>query len=240
MLHLHLWNTPNGYKPLIMLEELAVPHTLHAVDIGSNIQKSPTFLTLNPNGRIPALVDDEAGGVTIFESGAILIYLAEKFGRFLPSAGPEMERTSEPSKRGPEMERTSEPSKRGPEMERTSERSKRGQARAEVLSWLMWQMAGVGPMFGQAYHFVNAKRDDNYAAERYSKEAHRLLTVLEARLATHDFMAAEYSIADMATLPWIRIVGGLGLSLENSPGVARWVSRLEARPAVARALAWKP
>jgi GSH-dependent disulfide-bond oxidoreductase len=214
MLHLHLWTTPNGFKPLIMLEELGVPHTLHAVDIGSNVQKSPAFLALNPNGRIPALVDDEAGGVTVFESGAILIYLAEKFGRFLPSAGSEMERTSE--------------------------RSKRGQDRADVMSWLMWQMAGVGPMFGQAYHFVNAKRDDNYGAERYSKEAHRLLTVLESRLANHDFMAAEYSIADMATLPWIRIVGGLGLSLENFPGIARWVQRLEARPAVARALAWKP
>lgn len=201
MLHLHLWTTPNGYKPLIMLEELGVPHTLHAVDIGSNVQKSPAFLALNPNGRIPALVDDDAGGATVFESGAILIYLAEKFGRFLPSTG---------------------------------------QARAEVLSWLMWQMAGVGPMFGQTYHFVNVKRDDNYAVERYSKETHRLLTVLESRLANHDFMAAEYSIADMATLPWIRIVGGLGLSLENFPGIARWVQRLEARPAVARALAWKP
>ena len=214
MLHLHLWTTPNGYKPLIMLEELGVAHTLYPVDIGSNIQKSPAFVALNPNGRIPALVDDEANGATVFESGAILIYLAEKFERFLPSAGPEMERTSE--------------------------RSKRGQARAEVMSWLMWQMAGVGPMFGQAYHFVNAKRDDNYAAERYSKEAHRLLTVLEARLANHDFMAAEYSIADMATLPWIRIVAAVGLSLENFPGTGRWVSRLEARPAVARALAWKP
>lgn len=201
MLHLHLWTTPNGYKPLIMLEELGVPHTLHAVDIGSNIQKSPAFVALNPNGRIPALVDDDAGGATVFESGAILIYLAEKFGRFLPRVG---------------------------------------QARAEVLSWLMWQMAGVGPMFGQAYHFVNVKRDDNYGAERYSKEAHRLLTVLESRLATHDFMAAEYSIADMATLPWIRLVGALGLSLENFPGTARWLNRLEARPAVARALAWKP
>ncbi len=201
MLHLHLWTTPNGYKPLILLEELAVPHTLHPVDIGSNIQKSPAFLAINPNGRIPALVDDDADGATIFESGAILVYLAEKFRRFLPS---------------------------------------NGHARAEVMSWLMWQMGGVGPMFGQAYHFTNAKRDDNYGLERYRNEANRLLTVLESRLANHDFMAADYSIADMATLPWIRIVGGLGLSLENFPGTARWVKRLEARPAVARALAWQP
>ena len=144
-----------------------MPHTLHAVDIGTNIQKSPAFLALNPNGRIPALVDDD---ITIFESGAILIYLAEKYQRFLPSAG---------------------------------------QARAEVMSWLMWQMGGVGPMFGQAYHFKNAKRDDNYGLELYRSEALRLLNVLESRVANHDFMAAEYSIADMATLPWIRIVAGL-------------------------------
>jgi GSH-dependent disulfide-bond oxidoreductase len=202
MLHLHLWTTPNGYKPLILLEELGVPFTLHAVDINKNVQKEPGFLALNPNGRIPALVDDDANGATVFESGAILIYLAEKYGRFLPTNNP--------------------------------------QARANVMAWLMFQMSGIGPMFGQAYHFKGAKREDSYGLERYTKESERLLTVLESRLANHDFLADEYSIADMATLPWVRIVAGLGLTLDALPGTARWVQRCEARPAVARALAWKP
>ena len=203
MIELHTWTTPNGYKPLILLEELAVPYRVVAVDLSKNQQQTPAFLALNPNGKIPALLDmaDDAETVHVFESGAILIYLAEKFAQFLPT---------------------------------------NGQARADTLTWLMLQMGGVGPMMGQWGHFLGAKREDAYALERYAQESKRILGVLDQRLATQPYLAGEYSIADMATYPWIAAAPRFGLTLEAWPNLERWCKAIAARPAVSRAMAWKP
>jgi len=203
MLDLYLWTTPNGYKPLILLEELGAPHTLHPVNLGKGEQHSPDFLRINPNGKIPALVDGAGTPeqVFVFESGAILIYLAEKFGRFLPPSG---------------------------------------QARANVLAWLMFQMGGVGPMFGQLAHFRGAKEKIDYAIDRYRNEAERLYGVLDKRLGESAYLAGEYSIADMATYPWANAFGFLGIEREKFPNVGRWLDEIAARPAVAKAMAYKP
>lgn len=198
MLKLFTWTTPNGIKPLIMLEELGLPYQAHWVNIGKGEQHTPDFLQVNPNGKIPALLDD---GLAIFESGAILIHLAEKAGRFLPPSGP---------------------------------------ARAAALEWLFFQVGGVGPMFGQLGHFLSAHQKVPYALERYHKESARLYGVLDRRLASVDYLAGQYGIADMATWGWAARHEALGISLVGYPNVARWLRLVGERPAVQRAAARKP
>lgn len=203
MIELFTWPTPNGQKVHIALEELGLPYTVTAVDISQGEQFKPDFLAINPNHRIPAIIDDEGPGgrFALFESGAILIYLAEKAGRLIPGEAA---------------------------------------ARYVCLQWLMFQMGGVGPMFGQYNHFANyAPEKIPYAVERYTNEAKRLIRVLEKRLADAAFLAGrEYSIADIATFPWVRsAVRGGGVTLEETPAVQRWVETIEARPAVERGMA---
>ncbi len=171
-----------------------MPYTVHAVDITKNAQFEPAFLNISPNNKIPAIVDRESG-LSLMESGAILIYLADKGGRFLPAHGEERWRT---------------------------------------LEWLMWQMGGFGPMLGQAHHFLHFNPEASaYAAQRYGDEAARLYRVLEGRLSTHDYVAGpNYSIADMATWPWVARHQWQRISLENYPSVQRWYRKLAARPAV--------
>ncbi len=197
MIALYTWTTPNGLKPLILLEELGLPYETHWIDIGKGEQHEPNFLRINPNGKIPALVDDD---VRVFESGAVLMHLAEKTGRFLPASG---------------------------------------QARADVLTWLFFQMGGVGPMFGQLGHFLRAEEQVPYAIERYRNEVLRLYGVLDERLSEVENLAGEYSIADMATLGWADAHGYLKLSIDDFPHVKRWIERLNERPAVQRARAKK-
>ena len=201
MIELYAWPTPNAHKVSILLEELEMPYAVIPVDIGKGGQFDPAFLRISPNNRMPAIVDTTAPGgpLAIFESGAILIYLAEKGRRFLP-ADP--------------------------------------QGRFAVLQWVMWQMAGLGPMFGQAFHFRNyAPEQLPYAVERYTREAERLLGVLERQLAGSDFIAAEYSIADMACYSWTLVGGMLGLDMSVFPAIAAWQARMAARPAVVRGMA---
>jgi len=203
MIDLHTWTTPNGRKASIMLEETGLPYTVHPVNIGKDEQFAPDFLKISPNNKIPAIVDHDAadGPLAIFESGAILIHLAEKTGQLLPA---------------------------------------RGKARADVLAWLMFQMGGVGPMFGQLGHFtVFAKQDVPYAVKRYTEEARRLLGVMETRLGEADHLGGDYSIADIATYPWIRGYRDRDLDLgwENLPNVTAWLDRVGARPAVAKGMA---
>lgn len=201
MIDLYTWGTPNGRKVSIMLEECGLPYRVHAVDIGKGEQDVPAFRVINPNGKIPAIVDtDGPGGApfTLFESGAILLYLSEKTGRFLP----------------------------------VDQRR-----RFEALQWLMFQMAGVGPMFGQAHHFLRAaKQEVPYAIERYTGEARRLYGVLDGHLAIHEHLAEEYSVADMATYPWVARHEWHRVELGDFPHVRRWFEALGARPAVARGM----
>ena len=203
---LHYWNTPNGYKVSIMLEELGVPYAVHYVDIGAGDQFKPDFLAISPNNRIPAIVDPEGPDgkpISIFESGAILIYLAEKFGRFF---------------------------------------GRNPRERVAVLEWLMWQMGGVGPMFGQYGHFKNAAPEKiPYALTRYGNETHRLYRILNDRLKGRDYVADDYSIADMALFGWTRNWKNRDIDAETEfPNVVAWAGRIEARPAVVRGLALKP
>ena len=204
MIDIWTWPTPNGQKVHIAIEELGLPYTIVPVAIGRGEQFKPEFLAINPNHRIPAIVDHEGPGgetITLFESGAILIYLAEKAGGALIP--------------------------------------KDAAARYTCLQWLMFQMGGIGPMFGQYNHFANyAPEKIPYAIERYQNEANRLVRVLEKRLAQAEYLAgAEYSIADIATYPWIRsAVTRGGISLEASPSMLRWVQTIEARPGVQRGL----
>jgi len=198
MLALYTWTTPNGIKPLIMLEELGVPYETHWVDIGHGAQHAAAYLRVNPNAKIPALVD---GATRVFESGAVLIHLAEKFGRFLPTSG---------------------------------------SARSETLSWLFFQVGSIGPMFGQLGHFLGASEALPYAIERYRNETLRLYGVLEQRLAEVEYLAGEYSIADIATVGWASAYERLGLSLAAYPHVDGWLQRIAARPAVQRARAMRP
>lgn len=178
-----------------MLEELSSRYELVPVNIAKGEQKKAEFLKLNPNHKIPVLVD---GKTTIFESGAILIYLGEKSGKLLPKKGPK---------------------------------------RYEVLEWLMFQMASVGPMFGQANHFHKyAPEKIPYAIERYDTEAARIFGVLESKLKKNNYLAGTYSIADIATWPWLRLYKNIGISLKKYPGVRRWLNRMERRTAVRRAL----
>ncbi|MBX3447383.1 MAG: glutathione S-transferase N-terminal domain-containing protein [Parvibaculaceae bacterium] len=205
MIDLYTWTTPNGRKVSIMLEETGLPYEVHPINIGKNEQFAPDFLKISPNNRIPAIVDRDAdsGPVSIFESGAILIYLAEKTGKFL---------------------------------------APKGEQRAKTLEWLMWQMGGVGPMFGQANHFLNAAPEKlPYAINRYLDEAARLLKVLDKRLGEGAFMGGDYSIADMATYPWVKaafplIAPAKADVVGEAANVKRWLDAVGARPAVQRGM----
>lgn len=207
MITLHTWTTPNGRKPVILLEELGVPYTIVPVDLGKRQQFEPAFLAISPNNKIPALVDDDANGgpLTMFESGAILTYLAEQHGQLLPAAGPE---------------------------------------RYRVLTWLNWQIGGVGPMFGQLGFF--SRQDNTDAADHFVEEAERLLGVLDKQLSNGTYLAGdEYSIADIAVYPWImaateRLGAQLGATLESKAALQRWLGLVGGRPAVRKAMAWTP
>ncbi len=198
MIDLYTAATPNGYKASIALEELELPYTVHPLDLGKLEQKEEAFLELNPNGRIPVIVDRENDDLVVFESGAILLYLAERTGRLIPA---------DPT------------------------------ARSQVIQWLMFQMGGIGPMQGQANVFYRyAPEPIPYAIERYQKETRRLYEVLERRLAGRDYLVGDYSIADIASFTWVRAHEWSGVSLDGLGRVARWLERIEARPAVQRGL----
>jgi GSH-dependent disulfide-bond oxidoreductase len=202
MLDLHYWTTPNGHKVTMLLEETGLPYRIAPVNISAGQQFSPAFLAIAPNNRIPALVDHAptCGGrpISLFESGAILLYLAEKAGQFI---------SDEP------------------------------RGRAETLQWLFWQMSGLGPMAGQNHHFVQyAPEKLPYAMERYVKETNRLYGVLDRRLADREFIAGrDYTIADMASYPWIVPWQKQQQDLAHFPNLARWFGSIAARPATVRA-----
>ena len=200
MIDLYTWSTPNGRKVSVMLEECGLPYRVHTVNIGKDEQFKPAFLAINPNNRIPAIVDPQGPDgkpLPLFESGAILIYLAEKTGRFYPQKNKYI-----------------------------------------VLQWLMFQMGGVGPMFGQAHHFMRAKQDEiPYGTERYGNEAKRLYGVLNTRLSEAAYLADEYSIADIATYPWVARHEWHRVDLAAYPAVKRWYDTIGARPAVVRGMA---
>jgi GST-like protein len=196
MIDLYTARTPNGFKASIALEELELPYTAHSISFSAKEQKSDWFLKLNPNGRIPVLVDD---GFVVFESGAILIYLAEKTGRLMPTDV---------------------------------------KGRSAVIQWLMFQMAGVGPMMGQANVFFRyAPEKIPFAIDRYQNESRRLLEVLNTQLADHEYLAGDYSIADIATLPWVAIHAWSGVSVEGLDHLTRWLEAVRVRPAVIRGFA---
>lgn len=197
MIDLYTFTTPNGRKASIMLEEVELPYTVHVIDITQGDQFTPEFIAINPNSKIPAIVDRDAD-MTVFESGAILIYLAEKTGKLLP----------------------------------TDQKN-----RFLVLEWLMFQMASVGPMFGQLNHFKRfAPEKIPYAIERYEKETLRLYSVLDTQLAKHGFICGDYSIADIATFPWVASYEFQGLTLNNHPHLKRWFETIQARPAVQKGM----
>ncbi len=207
MIDLHYWPTPNGHKITLFLEEAGLPYTIKPVDIGKGDQFKPEFLAISPNNRMPAIVDHEPsdGGapISVFESGAILLYLADKTKRFLPQ-------------------------------------DLRG--RSVVTEWLMWQMAGLGPMTGQYGHFnVYAPEKVPYAIERYTREVRRLLGVLDKQLARRAFITGDdYTIADMAAYPWINPYAKASLDMDAFPEVQRWHAAITARPATQRAYARGP
>jgi len=197
MIDLYYWPTPNGKKISIMLEEAGMPYNTVPVNIGTGEQFEPGFLEISPNNRMPAIVDKDTG-ISVFESGAILMYLAEKSGQFMPS-------------------------ELGP--------------RYEVLQWTIWQVAGLGPMAGQLSHFVNyAPEPVPYAKERYANEYDRLLCVMDRRLQDRDFLAGDYSIADMACYPWVAGYKRLGADLDKFADLRVWFDTLKARPAVQRGM----
>jgi GST-like protein len=204
MIDLYYWTTPNGHKITIFLEEAGLPYRVIPVNIGKGEQFDPEFLRIAPNNRIPAIVDTEPGdggaGIPIFESGAILVYLAAKTGRFMP---------------------------------------RDTRAWVDVMQWLMWQMGGLGPMAGQNHHFSQyAPEKLPYAIDRYVKETNRLYGVLNRRLADRPFIAGEaYTIADIATYPWIVPHEGHGQNLDDFPHLQRWFEAVAARPATVRAYA---
>lgn len=203
MIDLHYWTTPNGHKVTIFLEEAGTPYRIVPVNISAGDQFKPDFLKIAPNNRIPAIVDsapsDGGAPISLFESGAILHYLAEKTGQFLPA-------------------------------------DIRG--RTEVMQWLFWQMGGLGPMAGQNHHFVQyAPERIPYAIKRYVDETHRLYGVLDKQLADREFIARDYSIADMACYPWIVSHERQQQNLDDFPHLKRWFHAIKARPAVERAYA---
>ena len=201
MIDLYTWSTPNGRKVSIMLEELGLPYRVHAVNIGQNEQFRPEYLEINPNGKIPSIVDPDGPDgrpMAMMESGAILVYLAGKTGRLLPASIRD---------------------------------------RYEALQWLMFQMGGVGPMFGQTHHFLRAAKEPvPYAIERYTRETRRLYGVLDERLKRREHLADGYSIADIATYPWVARHEWHRVELGDFPNVKRWFDALSARPAVQRGM----
>jgi GSH-dependent disulfide-bond oxidoreductase len=201
MIELYSWPTPNSYKISIFLEEAGLPYRVHPIDIGRGDQFNADFLKISPNNKMPAIVDPEGPGgkpYSVFESGAILMYLAEKTGKFM---------------------------------------SKDMAARYRVIQWLMFQMGGVGPMLGQAHHFRQyAPEKIEYAVNRYTNEAKRLYGVIDRRLGESQWLADDYSIADMAVFPWLRPYERQGQKLEDFPNLKRWFDAINARPAVQRGL----
>ncbi|HYL19529.1 MAG TPA: glutathione S-transferase N-terminal domain-containing protein [Burkholderiales bacterium] len=197
MIDLYTWSTPNGRKVSIMLEECGLPYRVHPIDIGKGDQFKPEFVALNPNSKIPAIVDQEGpegGPYPLFESGAILMYLAWKTGKYFPT--------------------------------RITEQF-------ETIQWLMFQMGGVGPFFGQVHHFLRAAPEPvPYAIERYTKETRRLYGDMNKHLEQHDYLATDYSIADIATYPWVARYDWHKVDLNDFPAVKRWFDRIGARPAV--------
>ncbi len=201
MIECYTWKTSNGRKATIMLEECGLEYNLHPIDIGKDDQFTPAFTAINPNSKIPAIVDAEGPDgkpYTVIESGAILMYLAEKTGKFMPS---------------------------------------QMAARYEVVQWLMFQVGGVGPMFGQVHHFKRAAKEKvPYGINRYYNECVRLYGVLNTRLAGRDYLAGDISIADFATLPWVFRHDWQEVDLNNFPNVKRWYDTLMARPALAKGM----
>lgn len=203
MIELYTWGTPNGRKVSIMLEEVGLPYNTHTVNIGKDEQFAPDFLKVSPNNKIPAIVDPDGPGgkpISLFESGAILFYLAEKTGKLLPA---------DPA------------------------------GRYETMVWLMFQMAGVGPMFGQAHHFRRfAKEQVPYAIDRYTNETHRIYGVMDKRLGEVPYLAGQdYTIADVATYPWVARWEWHGIDWANYPNLKRWFDKVGARPAVQKGMA---
>ncbi|MBV1841948.1 glutathione S-transferase family protein [Photobacterium ganghwense] len=203
MIELYTAATPNGHKISIALEEMGLDYTVHALDLSTNVQKEPAFTAINPNGRIPAIIDKSNDDFVVFESGAILLYLAEKTGKFLP---------------------------------------KDEKARSQVIQWLMFQMGGVGPMMGQAnvfYRYFPEKIQP--AIDRYQKEGRRLFEVMNGQLAKHRYLAGEdYTIADMATWPWVRIYDWSGIDIEGLDHLQRWMNELAERPACIKGINTPP
>ncbi|MGH8701799.1 MAG: glutathione S-transferase family protein [Burkholderiales bacterium] len=201
MIDFYTWTTPNGRKVSIMLEELALPYRVHAINIGKGDQFKPEYVKINPNSKIPSIVDPEGPDgkpIAMMESGAILIYLARKTGKLFPQGE---------------------------------------RAQYEVLQWLMFQMGGVGPMFGQTHHYLRAAKEQvPYAIDRYMKETRRLYGVLNERLKDHEYLANGYSIADIATYPWVARYEWHKTDLNDFPHVKRWFDEISARPAVQRGM----
>lgn len=211
---LYTFTTPNGRKASIMLEEVELPYTVHKVDITKGEQFSPEYVAINPNSKIPAIVDRDTG-ITVFESGALLIYLAEKTGKLFPTQA-----------------------NASTSLSISPERSRRAKQRYQVLSWLMFQMGSVGPMFGQLNHFKKfAPEQIPYAIDRYQKETLRLYGVLDRQLAEREFICDDYSIADIATYPWVATYEFQGLTLDEHPNLKRWLETVQQRPAVQRGMA---
>jgi len=202
MIDLYTWSTPNGHKAQIMLEETGLEYRLHSVNLQDGEQFEPDYLAISPGGKIPAIIDSEGPAevpISLFESGAILLYLAEKSGRLL---------TTDP------------------------------RGRWQALEWLMFQMGGVGPILGQAGYFRNRAPEAIPAViERFTREAGRLYGVVDHRLADREFLAGDYSIADIACFPWLRVHERLGIDIGDFPAVSRWLGAIAARPAVQRGLA---
>jgi len=202
MIDLYTAATPNGHKVSIALEELGLPYSLRVLDLSANEQKEPWFLALNPNGRIPAIVDHDEGDFAVFESGAILIYLAEKTGRLMPQDA---------------------------------------KGRSRVLQWLMFQMGGIGPMMGQANVFFRYFPEKiQPAIDRYQGEVKRLFRVLDGQLARNEYLAGDYSIADIANWAWVRTHNWSGVAIDELPNLARWRDQIRARPAVQRGIEMPP
>jgi GST-like protein len=193
MIELYTWSTPNGRKASIMLEEVGLEYSVHPIDITKGQQFAPDFLKISPNNRIPAIID-RSTGLSLFESGAILMYLAERTGKLWPRSG---------------------------------------EAHWRTIEWLMWQMGGIGPMLGQVHHFVRFNKGKApYAEQRYLEEARRLYGVLDRRLAEVAYLAGDYSIADIATWPWISRFEWQTIDLGEFPNVLRWYRAIAGRPAV--------
>ena len=196
MIELFTAATPNGWKASITLEELGLPYKVRRIDFNKKEQKEPWYLKINPNGRIPTIVDHGNGGFAVFESGALMIYLAEKAGRLLPTDV---------------------------------------KGRSLVIQWLMFQMGGIGPMMGQANVFYRyAPERIPYAIDRYQREVRRLFEVLETQLTDHEFLAGDYSLADIANWSWVRGYKWSGVTLDGLPNLTRWLNAIAERPAVKR------